>query len=88
MDKFKLKEIIDASDDEYNSLYEKINVIDKHQTDFNQTYYNEIIYLSLFLFHIKKGIDKLKGFIASIKGFFKIFDNKRIINYVLYKART
>ena len=52
MDKFKLKEIIDASDDEYNSLYEKINVIDKHQTDFNQTYYNEIIYLSLFLFHI------------------------------------
>ena len=59
MDKFKLKEIIDARDDEYNSLYEKINVIDKHQTDFNQTYYNEIIYLSLFLFHIKKGIDKL-----------------------------
>lgn len=41
-----------------------------------------------FLFIKQKGIDKLKGFIASIKGFFKIFDNKRIINYVLYEART
>lgn len=59
MDKVKLKGIIETSDNEYSSLYEKINVIDKDQTDFNQLYYNEIVYASLFLFHLKYGIDKL-----------------------------
>ena len=59
MNKYKLKEIIETCDNDYDKLYEKINVIDKDQTDFNQLYYDEIVYLSLFLFHLKYGIDKL-----------------------------
>ena len=59
MDKIKLESVLYEFNGDYNDLYEKINVIDKESTDFNYLYYNEIVYLCMFLYHIKYGIESL-----------------------------
>ena len=45
------------SDDTENHLallYNSINIIDKEKTDFNSKVYSEIIYLTMYMYHIKK----------------------------------
>ena len=61
MDKIRLRRIIDASDNEYETLYSKINEVSKEQTGFDYSYYYEMVWLSMYLFHLKFGIDKLSN---------------------------
>lgn len=79
MDKIRLKQILRNFNGNENDLYEHVNVVDKEHTDFEPLYYNEIVYMSMYLFHMKYGIDKLSknNFIP------KLFD--RNINYDEFK---
>lgn len=59
MDKLRLIDAINNSELDYNELYNNINIIDKDKTNFDSETYNEIIYLTMYMYHIKKGINTL-----------------------------
>lgn len=59
MNKIKLKEIIDSSDNNPDNLYNKFTIIDKEQTKFDSYYLVELFYTVMYLFHKKYGIEKL-----------------------------
>lgn len=59
MDKLRLIDAINNSELDYNELYNNINIVDKDKTNFDSETYNEIIYLTMYMYHIKKGINTL-----------------------------
>ncbi len=59
MDRVRLLNVLESDCTEYEELYEKINVIDKDKTNFNYLYYDELVYMMLFIYYIKFGITKL-----------------------------
>lgn len=59
MNKIELQRILQDFDGDYNDLYRKINILDKESTSFDSLYYNEIVYLCMFLYHLKFGIETL-----------------------------
>lgn len=59
MDKIRVIDAINNSDLDYSELYNSINVIDKEKTYFNSESYREIVYLSMYLYHVKNGINTL-----------------------------
>lgn len=56
MDKIRLIDAINNSELDYNELYNSIIIIEKEKTNFNSEAYSEIIYLTMYMYHIKKGI--------------------------------
>lgn len=68
MDKIRLIDAINNSELDYNELYNSINIINKEKTDFNSEAYSEIIYLTMYMYHMKKGINTLskKGNIPEV----------------------
>ncbi len=58
MNKPKLIETINSSED-YIDFYNNVNIINKPKTNFNEEKYNEIVYLSMYLYHIQNGINTL-----------------------------
>lgn len=59
MDKIRLINAINNSGLDYNELYNSINIISKEKTNFNSEAYSEIIYLTMYMYHIKKGINTI-----------------------------
>ena len=59
MDKIRVIDAINNSDLDYIELYNNINIIDKEKTYFDPEFYREIVYLSMYLYHVKKGIHTL-----------------------------
>lgn len=59
MDKIRVVDAINNSDLDYIELYNNINIIDKEKTYFDPEFYREIVYLSMYLYHVKKGIHTL-----------------------------
>lgn len=59
MDKIRVIDAINNSDLDYSELYNSINIIDKEKTCFDPESYREIVYLSMYLYHVKKGIHTL-----------------------------
>lgn len=59
MDKIRLVEAINSSELDYNDIYENVNVIKKDKTNFNVESYKEILYLQMYMYHLKNGINTL-----------------------------
>lgn len=59
MDKIRLENILHGFNGNFYDLYKKINVIDKKNTNFDPTYYNELVYSCMFLYHLNFGIESL-----------------------------
>ncbi len=59
MDRRKLIEAINSSELDYNDLYENIVVIKKDKSNFDSESYNEIIYLQMYMYHLRYGINTL-----------------------------
>ncbi len=59
MDKIRLIDAINSSKLDYNDIYDKVNVIKKEKSYFNIESYNEIVYLQMYIYHLKKGINTL-----------------------------
>ncbi len=59
MDKIRLIEAINSSELDYLDMYKKVNVIEKQKTNFNVESYQEIVYLQMYMFHLKNGINNL-----------------------------
>lgn len=53
MDKIRVIDAINNSDLDYIELYNNINIIDKEKTYFDPEFYREIVYLSMYLYHVK-----------------------------------
>ena len=90
MEKIQLQKVLYDCNGDYNNLYEKMIIIDKKSTNFNDLYYNEIVYLSMFLYHIKFGIDdlskngiipKLFGNVNSYEEFKNLLDEYKKIEF-------
>lgn len=59
MDKIRLIDAINSSKLDYNDIYDKVNVIKKKKSNFNIESYNEIVYLQMYIYHLKNGINTL-----------------------------
>lgn len=59
MDKIRLIEAINSSELDYLDMYKKVNVIEKQKTNFDVESYQEIVYLQMYMFHLKNGINNL-----------------------------
>lgn len=59
MDKIRLIDAINSSKLDYNDIYDKVNVIKKQKSNFNIESYNEIVYLQMYIYHLKNGINTL-----------------------------
>lgn len=59
MDKIRLIDAINSSKLDYNDIYDKVNVIKKKKLNFNIESYNEIVYLQMYIYHLKNGINTL-----------------------------
>ena len=84
MDKTRLKEIIDSSNDDVNSLYDRFVIIDKEHSDFNEQYLNELLLLYMYLFHMQSGIETISEKIKIPKLFIKV-DSVEEFNSLLEK---
>lgn len=56
MNRRKLIEAINSSKLDYNDLYDNIVVIKKDESNFDRESYNEIMYLQMYMYHLKYGI--------------------------------
>ena len=59
MDKIRLIDAINSNKLDYNDIYDKVNVIKKKKSNFNIESYNEIVYLQMYIYHLKNGINTL-----------------------------
>ena len=59
MDKIRLIDAINSSKLDYNDIYDKVNVIKKKKSNCNIESYNEIVYLQMYIYHLKNGINTL-----------------------------
>lgn len=59
MDRIRLINAINNCDLDSEKLYENINFINKEKTNFNTESYDEIVYLTMYIYHIKNGINTL-----------------------------
>ena len=59
MDKIRLIDAINSSKLDYNDIYAKVNVIEKDKSNFDIEAYNEIVYLQMYMYHLKNGINTL-----------------------------
>ena len=59
MDKIRLIDAINSSKLDYNDIYDKVNVIKKKKSNFNIESYNEIVYLQMYIYHLKNVINTL-----------------------------
>ncbi len=59
MDKIRLIDAINSSKLDYNDIYDKVNVIKKKKSNFNIESYNEIVYLQMYIYNLKNGINTL-----------------------------
>lgn len=59
MDKIRLIDAINSSELNYNDIYNKVTVIEKDKSNFNIESYNEIVYLQMYIYHLKNGIKTL-----------------------------
>lgn len=90
MNKLEVNQIISQFNGDYNDLYTKIIVINKEKTKFDKMYYDEIVYMSLFLFHLESGIENLSkrniipkkfGKVSSYEEFKSLLEDYKNIPY-------
>ena len=70
MNKVKLEHLLQDYDSKTDDLYSKLVVLDKEQTDFEPKSRLELAYISLYLFHMKYGIENIskRGIIPKLFG--------------------
>ena len=81
MNKIKLKEILDNFKGDYTELYDEVTVVSHDMNQFDSDYYDEIVYVFLFMFNYKYGIDKLSknGIIPRLFGKVESYDEFKLL---------